>query len=253
MNSASVCISLRGAASQAAHCRGRPSGGCPALNPVDLSAPGRECCTHAHPHRSRPTRRHHRLARRALPLAAPARLLAGAPCHRRRLCPAGDPPGALRHRRARPDGRRVRRRQRHHPAQARRVRAVRQRGPQRATRRRGQHAGVPRRQNRRQQHRRLGLPGQSPRPRRRSGRRPGAGPRRRRRGAGGRRGAAGHLGIAVTIANRTPEHAEALAHDLPGLRVHPLGAAAATRSPTMRCWSTRPRSACRATRRCNST
>ena len=28
-------------------------------------------------------------------------------------------------------------------------------------------------------------------------------------------------GIAVTIANRTPEHAEALAHDLPGLRVIP--------------------------------
>jgi len=44
-------------------------------------------------------------------------------------------------------------------------------------------------------------------------------------GAGGAaRAIAGALldtGIAVTIANRTPEHAEALAHDLPGLRVLP--------------------------------
>ena len=95
----------------------------PSVRPVDLSAPGGECCAHAYPHRSRATRRHHRLARRAFPLPPPARLLAGTP--RRSTAPTCRWPIRPEHFAAAVRGLhacRVRRRQRHHPAQARRLR-----------------------------------------------------------------------------------------------------------------------------------
>ena len=167
--------------------------------------------------------------------------------------PLADPPGALRHGRPRPGGSRFRRRQRHHPAQARRLRLVR-------------HAWTPARERAGAVNTLVFRDGKIDGSNtdgwgflanlRAHGVDPDAGPALILGAGGAARAVAAALlatGIPVTIANRTPRHAEALARDLPALRVVALGAAATRRSPTMRYWSTRRRSACRATRRWNST